>query len=112
MVFPAIRLHQLYSFNLCENIDIIFEDLSQINIEELKQCIISKKYENISVVKDIFNIDTNSKTITLIGNKINDKTYIVKINKDGELIKINYTCSNDYVKTCIEYLYHMYMNLV
>ena len=36
MVFPTVKLHHLYSLNLYEDLDIIFEDLSMINMDNIK----------------------------------------------------------------------------
>jgi tryptophan synthase alpha subunit len=112
MVYPAIKLHQLYSLNLYEGLDIIFEDLSMLNTEELERVIKTKELGHISIVNFILSVNTNDKTIKLIGNKINDSTYIINRNGGGDIILLSYKCEDNNILTAIEYLYHMYKNLV
>ncbi len=112
MVFPAIKLHQLYSLNLYDGLDIIFEDLSMLNIECLKEVVETKKLGYISIVNNILSINTNEKTIQVIGNKINNSTYIVNREGKGDIILLKYKCSDENILTAMEYLYHMYRTLV
>jgi hypothetical protein len=112
MVFPAIRLHQLYSLNLHDGLDIIFEDLSMLDMKVLEDVVNTKRLGNIQIVDKILSINTNTKTVTIFGYQINDSTYIVKRNGSADITMITYKCSDKDVLTAIEYLYHMYKNLV
>jgi hypothetical protein len=112
MIFPAIKLHQLYSLNLYDGLDIIFEDLSMLNSESLKEVLTTKKYSNINLVNNALSINTNKKTITIVGHKINNSTFIVNREGRGDITICNYNCSDETIISGIEYLYHMYKNLV
>jgi hypothetical protein len=105
MVFPNVKLHHLYSLNLYEGLDIIFEDLNMINMPNLKEAF--KKSGIIHVVDKQLTIDTVNCVITLNGYKINKNTYIINKDGSGDVMFIKYKCSNDDIVTGIEYLYHM-----
>ena len=79
MVFPAVKLHQLYSLNLYDGMDIIFENLEMVNINNLEEVIKTENYDMIKVVNRIFTINTSNKSVTIYGHKINNKTYIINI---------------------------------
>jgi hypothetical protein len=111
MVFPAIRMHQLYSLNLYDGLDIIFEDLNVLNMEALEKVVRTKQLGNISIVDKILNINTDSKTITICGHQINSSTYIITQYRSSDITLIQYKCSDSNILTAIEYLYHMYKNL-
>lgn len=113
MYYPAIKLHQLYSLNVCEEIDVIFESLDMVNMNNLDKAIKTKDYDIINVVSPMrLSINTINKTITIVGHKINDRTYIINKNGEGDIVVIKYSCDNQNIITGIEYLYHMYKNLV
>ena len=105
MVFPTVKLHHLYSLNLYEDLDIIFEDLSMINMDNIKEA--SKKIDNIQIIDNKFSIDTVNCIITLKGYKINKSTYIVNNDSSGDVMFIKYKCDNKTILTGVEYLYHM-----
>ena len=111
MVFPAVRLHQLYSINFYDGLDIIFEDLDIVNMDRLKEVVTTKELGYIEIVNKRLSINTNTSSITITGHKINDSTYIVKRDGTGDIFIIDYKCSNENVLTAIEYLYHMYRSL-
>jgi hypothetical protein len=112
MYYPAINLHQLYSLNVCEGIDVIFEGLEMVNVNNLAEVIKMKKYDKIDIVPQIFSINTNEKRMTIVGHKINNKTYMINKAGKGDIYFLNYNCEKEIVITGIEYLYHMYKNLV
>ncbi len=112
MVYPAIKLHKLYSLNLYEGLDIIFEDLAMINYTALEEVVKTKSLGNIQVVDKILSINTQNKTITIVGNKINDSTYIVNKQGRGDITLLIYKFPDENILTAIEYLYHMYNSLV
>lgn len=112
MVWPAIKLHQLYSLNLYDGLDIILEDLDMLNIDLLKKIVITKELGYIEIIKNLLIIDTEDKTVKVIGNKVNKFTYLVNREGNGDVNIINYECSNSDILTAVEYLYHMYNNLV
>ena len=111
MVFPAVRLHQLYSLTLYDGLDIIFEDLDMINMDVLKEVVTTKILGNIHIVNKSLRINTLDNVITIIGHKINDSTYMVKRDGTGDIMLLTYKCSNTTVLTAIEYLYHMYISV-
>jgi hypothetical protein len=112
MVYPAIKLHQLYSLNLYEGLDIIFENLDMLNITALEEIVKTKSLGSIQIVKSSLTINTITKTITVIGNKINESTYIINRQSKGDVTIMPFKCSDEVILTAIEYLYHMYKNLV
>ena len=112
MVFPAVKLHQLYSINLYNGLDIIFEDLAMLNIDVLAEAINTKQLGYVQIVNKSLTINTNTNFMTIIGHKINDSTYIVKRDGTGDIFILTYKCSDTDILTAIEYLYHMYKNLV
>ncbi len=112
MAFPAIKLHQLYSVNFYDGLDIIFEDLSMLDLGSLKEVVIAKKLGEVSLVKNLVSINTNDRIVKIVGNKINNSTYIVNREGNGDIMLIMYKCSDKDILTAIEYLYHMYKNLV
>jgi hypothetical protein len=112
MAFPSIKLHQLYSVNFYDGLDIIFEDLSMLDLGSLKEVVTTKKLGEVSLVKNLVSINTDAKIIRVVGNKINNSTYIVNREGNGDIMLILYKCSDKDILTAIEYLYHMYKNLV
>lgn len=112
MVFPAIKLHQLYSVNLYDGLDIIFENLDMLNINVLQEVLKTKTLGIVQVVENTFTINTTTKTITVVGNKLNDSTYIINKLAKGDITIMPYKCSDEVIFTALEYLYHMYKNLV
>lgn len=111
MVFPAIKLHQLYSLNLCDDIDIIFEDLSMIDIKHIEEVIKSNTYDKIIIVPHILTINVSESSIYLTGSKINSTTYIINKQGRGDIYLFNYNCSKQNIITGLEHLYHMYKSL-
>ncbi len=111
MVFPEIRLHQLYSLNLCEDLDIIFEDLSMIDIKHIEDVIKSLTYDKLSIVPGILTINTTNNTISLTGNKINSTTYMINKQGRGDILFITYNIPTQNIITCLEHLYHIYKSL-
>jgi hypothetical protein len=109
MVWPAIKLHQLYSLNIADGLDIILEDLDTIDFTVLKNIVSTKELGKISLGPHLY-IDTYSKSISIVGNKINNSTYI--INRGGDIIILTYNFSNQNILTMIEYLYHIKNNII
>jgi hypothetical protein len=112
MVYPAIKLHQLYSLNLYEGLDVIFEDVDMLNIAALEEVVKTKTLGSIQIVKNSLTINTITKTITIVGNTINSSTYIINKAAKGDVTIMPYTCSDEIILTAVEYLYHMYNSLV
>lgn len=112
MVFPAIKLHQLYSLNIYDGLDIIFEDLTMLDIDILKDAVKKCVASNINIVTDSLSINILDKTIHIVGYKINEGTYIINKDKTGNKFIIKYNCDETNIATSINYLYHMYNNFV
>ena len=108
MVFPAVKLQQLYSLNFYDGMDIIFENLEMVNINNLEEVIKTDNYDIIKVVNRIFTINTSNKSVTIYGHKINSKTYIINMAGKGDLMLLHYSCKNEDIITGIKYLYNMY----
>lgn len=106
MVFPAVKLHQLYSVNFYDGLDILFEDLDMINMDVLKEVVKTKELGIIQITNSL-RINTDTKSMTIIGHKMNDSMYIVKRDGTGDMFILTYKCSNTDIVTGIEYLYHM-----
>lgn len=111
MAFPAVRLHQLYSINFYDGLDIIFENLSMIDMVALETAIKSSNFDRVIIVPHILSIDTKNKSIIVHGNRVNSKTYIINKSGIGDIYMISYNCSNNCVHTGLEFLYHMVNNL-
>ena len=116
MTFPAVKLHHLYSLDFYQNMRILFEDLKIIDIISLEN-VIKEKTSGTSTpigvtVSDNFIIDLNNKMIIIKGYKINDTTYMINRKGNGDTMLLRYTCSDKIIWQGIEYLYHMYQNLV
>jgi hypothetical protein len=116
MIFPAVRLHHLYSLHLYDGLDIIFEDLSMIDINVLETTIKERNVNRIEIVPHTLSIDIKEKAIIIHGNRVNSKTYMINKDRIGDIYMISYDCSNSCIYTGLEYLYHMayarYSNLV
>ena len=111
MVFPAVKLHQLYSLNFYDGLDIIFEDLDIVNMDNLKEIVKTKQLGRIEIVDKSLTMNTDTKSITIIGHKINETTFIVKRDGSGDIFIMTYKCSDENVLTAVEYMYHMYKSL-
>lgn len=111
MVYPAIKLNQLYSLNLHDGLNIIFEDLAILDMKSLEEVVQTKRLGNIQIVNSCLSINTVERSITIVGHKLNMGTYIIGNNKLGDIFIMKYKCSDKDILTAIEYLYHMYKNL-
>ena len=109
-VFPRINLHQLYSLNIYDGLDVIFENLDMIHLADLGKIVQTCAYDYIVVIPNVLSINTVLKTIVIVGNKVNDSTYIVNKKGSGDMHIIDYNCPKEKVITAIEYLYHIYKN--
>ena len=111
MVFPAVKLHQLYSINFYDGLDIIFEDLEMVNMDRLKEVATTKQLGYIQIVDRSLTVNTEANSMTITGHKINESTFIVKRDGTGDIFIMDYKCSNDNILRGIEYLYHMYKSI-
>lgn len=112
MVYPSIKLHQLYSLNIIDGLDIILEDLDIIDFTVLKNIISTRKLGKIPLCGNLLYIDTDSKCITIVGNKINNSTYIINCEGKGDLTILTYNVPDKNILILIEYLYHMINNTI
>jgi hypothetical protein len=94
-----------------DGLDIIFEDLSMLDVDSLERAVSTKNLTRVSVVKDLFTINTVDKTLTITGYQLNDSTYFVPKQRRGDLMFIGYDSKKADILTGIEYVYHMYKNL-
>jgi hypothetical protein len=106
MVFPAVKLYQLYSVNFYDGLDIIFEDLDMINMDRLKEVAMTKQLGQIQIVDRSLSINTNTNSMTIVGHKINDSTFIVKRDGTGDIFILTYKCPESNILTGLEYLYN------
>lgn len=109
MVTPAIKLHRMYSLNFYEDLDIIFEDLSMINMAVLKDAIKTKNY-NIEIVPKTLWINMKDGNITLFGHRINKKTFMINKERNGDIHMITYSCPEKNIIQGLEFLYQICMN--
>jgi hypothetical protein len=105
MSYPAVKLHHLYSLNLYEGLDIIFEDLEMLDYNVLKKTVETKLLGDIHLIPNILII--NEESISFVGHKINDSTYFVS-HTGGDVRTFSYTGKD--ILTAIQYLYQMYNN--
>jgi len=111
MVFPAIRLHQLYSLNLNDGLEIIFEDLSMIDMNALKSAIDNKMFDKLELVPRTLSFNMSDKTLTVFGHRIRKGKYMVNMERNGDIHMITYDVSNENIIRGLEYLYHMILTL-
>jgi hypothetical protein len=109
---PAIKVVQFYALTFYDSLTIAFESLEAISLDDLGTVVKTKSYDNVDLIPNIVTINTIEQTITLVGSKINDTTYIIQKNGLGDKFVLSYDFSRDTVITGIEYLYHMYKNLI
>lgn len=107
MLFPAIKQNKLYSVQFAEDLDIMFEDFDMIDIDNLEEIIKREKYDNIVLIPNTLSINTKNNTITIIGYRINESTWIVTKAGKGNIYINNYSCSNDTIIEGIKYIYHI-----
>jgi hypothetical protein len=107
MVFPAVKLHHLYSLNLYDELDVIFEDLEMVDMNNLAEVINTKNYDKIDIVPGLFMINTVNKSMMIIGHKINNRTYMINKDRGGDITLLTYKCDTQNIVTGVEYLYHM-----
>ena len=110
-MIPAVKMHQMYSLNLYNGLDIIFENLEMVDKDNLAEVINTKNYDRIEIVDKSFVINTINRTMTIVGNKINDTTYLINKAGNGDIIMINYNCEKQNIISGIEYLYHICTSL-
>ena len=107
-VYPRINLHQLYSLNIYDGLDVIFENLDMINLTDLGNIVHTCAYDYIEIIPKMLSINTVLKTIVIVGHKINDSTFIVNKKGHGDMHILDYNCPKETVITAVEYLYHIY----
>lgn len=107
-MYPQLKLHQLYSLNLYEGFDVIFEDLSMVDISHIEEVIKTKMYNKINIVPNIFTINTINKEIMLVGSNINSTTYMINKQGRGDILLIKYNCPLENIISGLEYLYNIY----
>ena len=110
----AVKLHQLYSIHFSNTLDVIFEDISMVNISNLKDSITNLKSNTLTsfyIVDNKFLVNMLDNTITLTGYKINNTTWILPKDGRGDGFIITHTLSKESMLTAIEYLYHILSGL-
>ncbi len=111
-IYPAVQLYHYYSFNLADDIHILFEDFSLLDGDSLSQAIQTKIYDNVCVVKDKMYINTVNEMISVEGTNISDGTYMISKGAYGKTHHIPYACSPQMMVEAIQLLYHMYNSWV
>lgn len=109
---PAIKVIQFYAMTFYDTLNIAFESLEMVSLQDLDTVIKTKSYDKVDLIPNIITINTLEKTITLIGSRLNDTTYIIQKNGLGDRFVIPYDFSHDTIVTGLEYFYHMYKNLI
>ena len=109
-MFPAIQLHRFYSIGFSKDTCILFEDLSLIAVQSLQNVLASKQLGVIEVVPDLFYINTSTKTISIVAHALNDSTYFITKQSTGSNIHLPCPYSNEYIRTTLECLVHIYEN--
>lgn len=108
MIYPEVKLHQLYSLNFYDGLDVIFEDLEMVDMDNIRENIENKTYDRIEVAGKLFIINTVDKSIMIVGHNINNKTYMINKAGNGDIIILHYKCETQNIIKGIEYLYHMH----
>ncbi len=78
-----------------------------VDLKSVSEAIGTNKYERIEVVPGIFSINTVEKTMTIVGHKINNSTYIINKAGKGDITLLGYKCDTQNIVTGLEYLCHM-----
>ena len=82
-----------------------------VNMDRLKEVATTKQLGYIQIVDRSLTVNTDANSMTIVGHKINETTFIVKRDGTGDIFIMTYKCSNSNILTGIEYLYHMYKSL-
>ena len=111
MVYPAVRLTQFYSAAFSESIEIIFPRLDLINMDELKKYLDSKQSNMLSIVSRCLTLDSESRSIAIVGYRISKTQWILTEDGRGDMTIFKHNLSDEDIHTAVQYLYHMYNNL-
>ena len=106
MVFPRVNLHTINSLNLYDGLDIIV-DLKLLDPEKENEI---KQQDVVCMIQNCFTINMVEKRIIIKGYKLSDSSFL--INNNGGIKNLRYTCSNEVIKTGVEYLYQIRKNTI
>lgn len=106
----SIRKYNVSS--LCLGVEVLFENLSMLDNKVLKNVITTKRLGIIQIVPNIITINTNDKSIKIVGYKLNNSKYIVNIEGRGDIFTLSYAHSDEYVLNAIQKLYEEYTDYV
>jgi hypothetical protein len=107
MVLPAFRLHQMYAVAFSKDIEVIFSDLDAVNQSELKAYLDSKQEGRVHIVNQALTLDLKDRTMTIVGHKIRDNTWIIGEDRCGDILIFKHSLSNEDIYVAIQYIYHM-----
>jgi hypothetical protein len=111
MSCPGVHLHQLYSVHLSDEIEVLFSNLQMVDKDALGEFLKTNK-KSVSIVPGKLSVNLVHKQITISGFALNEKRFMVCENPGSTSYILTYKTENKNVLTAIEYLYHMYNNLV
>ena len=107
----AIRQYNVTSLYL-DDIEILFENLSMIDNNIIKNVITTKKLGIIQIIPNILIINTSDKSITIVGYKINKSKYMLTCEGRGDTLTMPYKHSDEYMLKAIQKLYEAYTDYI
>ena len=104
--YTRVNLYTINSLNLYDGLD-IFVDLKLLDPEKENEI---KQQDIVCMIQNCFTINMIEKRIIIKGYKLSDSSFL--INNNGGIKNIRYTCSNEVIKTGVEYLYTIRKNTI
>jgi hypothetical protein len=113
MVLPAVRLHQMYSITFNNSVDVALHDIRLVDINALDTYLHSKQDKDIiHIVPHKLYVNVRTKELCIVGHLLKKGKWIVCESDSGSSNIIPLTISDKDLHTTLEYLYHVYNNIV
>ncbi len=110
MVLPAVKLNQIYSIEFANSVEVVFSDVSALDVLSMSEFLDSKQKDEVILVRDAAILDIKMKTLRIAGYKLDDKKWIVS-KSGGSFETVQMDCSEESLRLAIFYLHHMFHNL-